>query len=247
MGAPFRDARLKIKRADKHVADLKHGIVSLENTKTRTIQHNDQTGAQELIYEIPNLDNALSDLSLIAGDAFHNLRSALDYAWRSALERYVPSAVQSRNRFPVFRTIEKLEEALKGIKVDSICPSLFEAIVSNIQPYETGNAGVIWSLNTIDNRDKHVVLLGLRPFTGINGIVVRDANGDIFRGTGVPVQRSGPLVIPFPGDFQIENHGELVFEITVEEAGIFQGSTISDLLSHFSQYVLYVVELLENL
>jgi hypothetical protein len=82
MSAFYRDARLKIERAKKHLSDFNAAIVSLENTCTATIEHH-QDSAQSLVHEIPDVRDVLDNLSLIAGDAIHNLRSALDFAWYS--------------------------------------------------------------------------------------------------------------------------------------------------------------------
>src|SRR5882762_8309674 len=80
MDALFRDARLKVERAKKHIEDLQAAIVALEDTYRATVeQHPDATG-QSLIHEFPEIENAFEDLSLIIGDAIHNLRSALDFA-----------------------------------------------------------------------------------------------------------------------------------------------------------------------
>src|SRR5712692_9389078 len=91
MCAIFREARLKIDRANKHIADLKVAILALENTKSSTVQLNTKTGFQELIHAVPNLENACLNLSLIVGDAVHKLRTALDFVWVSTIERHVPA------------------------------------------------------------------------------------------------------------------------------------------------------------
>jgi len=250
MGALFRDARLKIDRAKKHIADMQTAILVLEKSKTATVQRNTETRYQELVHDIPGWETALLNMSLIAGDALHNLRVALDYAWASAIERYVPNAVSGFNKFPVLRTRKEVEAALCGIKIDTACPALFDAVlseISNVQPYERGQNGVIWALHQLDIFDKHLLLLGLRPFAGIKGIVVKDADGDVVHGPTLGTETAPPYVITFHNKVEIQNKGELVFEVTIEEAGVFKGLGILDLLATFSQYVLYVVQLFEKL
>lgn len=247
MGAFFRDARLKIKRADKHIGDLKTAIILLEKTYTSTIKIDEHTGQESVIHTVPGLEDELLELSLISGDAIHNLHTALDFAWNRTIELRAPDIKSRHSKFPVRDSREELENALHGAKVDSCFRALYDVIVSNIQPYENGQNGVIWPLHELDISDKHLLLLDLIPNVGIKGLVIRDKDGQIFHGSGVPVQNSGPYVITFTDDIHIENKGELSFAVTMKEAGIFKGLPILDLLSGFSQYVLYVVELLEFL
>jgi hypothetical protein len=247
MSTLFRDARLKIDRANKHVADIKAIILSLEKTYTVTVEENAKTGFQDLIHAIPKFEDRMLDLSLILGDAVHNLHAALDFAWVSTIERIGPSILDARPKFPVYPIKEELKGALKKRKVDIASPALFDLIMSNIQPYERGQSGVTYVLHALDISDKHLLLLELKPNVGIKGIVIQDKDGEILHGGGTPVQGSGPYVIPFDKDIKIENKGHLSVEVTIKEAGIFHGLSVLDLLSHFSQYVFYVVELLENL
>ncbi len=247
MSAIFRDARLKIERANKHIADAEDAILALVDTKTATVQHDSDTGYQRLIHDIPEHENALLNLSLIIGDALHNLRTALDYGWASALDKHVPAAVSDFNKFPIRDTREQVEDALHGLKIQARCPALFEIIVSNIQPYEGGQAGVLHALNALDISDKHLLLLELSPRGGVKGIVVKKADGDIIRGSSYLAFTPPPYIVIFDKDIEIQDKGELSFTITVQEAGIFKGLPIRHLLSGFSQYVFYVMELLENL
>src|SRR5713226_2447842 len=125
MSAIFRDARLKDDRANKHVEELKAAIFSLKESNTARIEKNLETGHQELIHTLPGLEDALLNLSLIVGDAIHNLHTALDFAWVSTIERHIPAASSKFTKFPVRETREKLEAALHGAKIDTACPSLF--------------------------------------------------------------------------------------------------------------------------
>lgn len=89
MAALYKDARLKVDRAKKHIADFTAAMIALENACTVTVEQ-DEEGRDCLTHEIPNSRQALDNLSLIAGDAIHNLRSALDFAWVSTITRLLP-------------------------------------------------------------------------------------------------------------------------------------------------------------
>jgi hypothetical protein len=86
----FRGARLKIKRANKHIADLDVAILRLKDNYTSTVEINTQTGHQDLVHTCPEFAQAIEEMSLIAGDAIHNLRTALDFAWVSTLRNVHP-------------------------------------------------------------------------------------------------------------------------------------------------------------
>jgi hypothetical protein len=49
MGAPFRDARLKIDRAKKHIADFEAAVITQKNTYTATIEHRPDTGVDRVL------------------------------------------------------------------------------------------------------------------------------------------------------------------------------------------------------
>lgn len=81
MATPYGAARLKLNRAKKHTIDAQTAIVALENAYAPAIEQHPDTGAQSLIHDVPDTREPIENLSLVIGDAIHNLRSALDYAW----------------------------------------------------------------------------------------------------------------------------------------------------------------------
>lgn len=83
MSSLFRDARLKVQRANKHIADLEGAIFALKENYTSTVVQNSDTGHQDLIHVIPEFDAAADEMALIAGDAIHRL--------------YVPAECQNIN------------------------------------------------------------------------------------------------------------------------------------------------------
>jgi hypothetical protein len=244
MGALYKDARLKVKRAKKHIADFTAAVVALEHTCTATVEYHAQ-GGQSLKHEIPAADNALDELSLIAGDAIHNLRSALDFAWYSTMSRCLPDKLSPKTKFPVMETRQDLEGALHGIEVDTRFPRLFECLVTKIQPYRGGHNSIIRTLHDLDISDKHLLLLSLDTFTTADGISVRDADGKLHRGATMgSIGRQ--FYVDFHPGFQVENKGTLSIAITFQEAGVFDGVSAEGLLSTFGNFTGYTVELLEN-
>lgn len=248
MSAFFRDARLKIERAKKHIADFESAVMAQEDTYTVTIEHHPETGAQSLVHEFPDFERALFDLSLIAGDAIHNLHSALDFAWYNAISRHLPDKISDSTKFPVRRTRQDLEATLHGIEVDTRCKPLFDCIVSVIQPFEGSHNEVIWTLHDLDISDKHLLLLKLDPLGHIRGIAIRDQEGRTSRGSSMPARGiEGRYIIDLESRIQFEDKGKLSVTVTLPDAGIFKSIPVTGLLNDFSNFVLYTVKLLENI
>jgi hypothetical protein len=246
MGAPFRDARLKIERANKHIADLELAISALEEANIATVQEDTNTRTEIVKHDNPGLADGLLKLSLIAGDAIHNLRVALDYAWASAIERYVPTAISGHNKFPVRDNRTDVEAALHGIEVDTKCPALFKAVVFEIQPYNCGNR-LIYALHDLDISDKHLLLLELSPITGIRNISISDDQGNVYEGISLHTEPHKPYVIRTKPGLKFENKGKFSLNVAIKEAGVFKGVPIFDLLNSFRDFVFDSVQLLENL
>lgn len=225
---------------------MKAAIVALEGTYVSRIEQHPQFNAQSLVHEVPEVENALADLSLIVGDAIHNLHTALDFAWYATVTTCLPDRISDSTKFPVRETRQQLQAALHGVDVDTRCKRLFDCIVSEIQPYKSGHNGVVWTIHDLDIRDKHLLRLDLASQANIRGIVVRDKNGERQRGFTMAIQSHGPYFVDYEAGIQIEDKGKLNFAITLADAGMYKVVEIKSLLSSFAQYVAYVIGLLES-
>jgi len=243
----FSDARLKVRRANKHIEELGIGIAALESTYVSRIERHPQFNAQSLVHEVPDIKNALEDLALIAGDAIHNLHTALDFAWSSTISKHLPNRISDSTKFPVRESRQQLEAALHGIEVDTRCKRLFDCIVYEIQPYKGGHNSVIWTIHDLDICDKHLLLLELAPQGHIRGITVKDKAGELHRGFTMAVQSPGPYIVDYEEGIQVEEKGKLSVAITLADAGIYEAVEAESLLSSFARYVLHVIQLLENI
>lgn len=246
MSVFYKDTRLKIKRAEEHIRNVYAAILALENSCTVTVEQRPD-GGQTLKHEIPDFRAALDDISLIVGDAVHNLRTALDFSWYSTIERLLPDKISDATKFPVRRDRKNVEGALHGIEVDTRCQTLFDLIMVRIQPYERGHNEAVWTLHNIDIFDKHLLLLDLDPTGYIKGIGVRNENGELYRGNSMPASGvDGRYIIDFRSGLKVEDKGKLSVAVTLQQAGIFKPVPITSLLSSFRNFAFYTVELLEN-
>lgn len=243
----FTDARLKVERANKHISDIKSALDSLEETYTSAIERNAEAGVVTLVHTVPYSEVSLQKLSLIVGDAIHNLHTALDFSWYRTIKRFLPDKISNKTKFPVRETRQEVEAALRGINVDTRHRPLFDLILSEVQPYRGGHNSVVWTLHDLDISDKHLLLLDFTPHGHIRGITLRDRNGVTHRGSTMSIEGPGPYILDFEDSLQIEDKGKLSVAVTLNDAGIFKPVPIHSLLPSFSQYVFYVVKLLENI
>jgi len=100
----FAAARLKIGRADKHIADLERSVNALPDAYASSIELN-VGGGQTIKYTTPdNLAQIATQMALVIGDAIHNLRVAVEYAYLGAVERHAPSVLDKHTKFPTGKT-----------------------------------------------------------------------------------------------------------------------------------------------
>jgi len=241
----FHDARLKIDRAEKHIADIKVRIERMHETNTAVVEINPNTGGEVLKHDFAD-PAAFSDLALIVGDAFHNLNCALDYTWLETIKRVVPAAVGKFAKFPVRETVDELEAALRGREIHIASPPLFELIVDQIKPYDGGNFGV-WQIHHLDIRDKHRLLIPILSSANITGIKIQDERGEVWPGDASTQEfQHPPYYISFQKGLHVKDKGKLRARIVIRERGISYPILMPDTISLYSQVLAKLVEIFES-
>jgi len=139
----FAAARLKVERAVNHITELKRVIDELPECYSVEVEVNPESKKPSIKRAIRGLGTRREQIALLTGDAVHNLRTALDYAWIGVVKKLLPSALDDFSKFPVRKTREEVENALKGRKVDTLCPALYERVVSDIRPYFGGEDSIV--------------------------------------------------------------------------------------------------------
>jgi hypothetical protein len=243
----FNSVQLKIKRANKHIADVEDLIRRVPDAFKSTIEVDAKTGNKFIKYAIPNMVAIQLDMAVVIGDAIHNLKTALDFGWCRTAHRFnVP--IDRFSKFPVRDTAKELANALQGRNVHTICPELYKRIVTDIQPYEGGNED-IWAVHHLDIIDKHQLLIPLFDMTAITDMTVEDEQGRISRGLGVTFAKmsGGGWYIRVPAHHQVKDKGHITVTILFNDGLPCEHQEIISVLPRFSRTVLKVVELLENL
>src|ERR1700756_1655253 len=172
----FAAARLKIERANKHIADLDRIVSALPDAYVSTIEPNEKLG-QTVKYTPPDVTKIAAEMGVIIGDAIHNLRTAIDYAYVGVIQKHVPSTLDRYTTFPTGETREDVENRLKGRTIDVLNPKLFNWIVNNVKPYVVGGNCLVKMLHDLDVSDKHWLLIPLMRVATITDIVVEDEQG----------------------------------------------------------------------
>jgi hypothetical protein len=245
----FAAARLKIERADKHIADLERLVSSLKDSYVSTIERHESIRCQVISYSPPDIPKLSSVMALVIGDVLHNLRVAIEYSYLGAIERHVPSVLDSYTKFPTGETRKNVEDALKNRKIDVLSPKLFDRMVADIKPYVAGGNCFIKMLHDLDISDKHWLLTPLARTGDVRGIVMEDEKGEFVTGDTHPVTGDGPYTVCLPLEYKIKDKGKLIVEVVFDEIDIplLQGMPVMDDMETFSKTATHVVERLESL
>lgn len=155
----MRDVELKISRGERHVKDVQmvqsHFFAS--NPYAIDVKDDPQTG--QPIYYLAEVRDVPEELSLICGDALHNLRSALDYL-ACDLVRANGETPTRNTGFPVLQKAPlSPKEDLFARRVKGMKQAAIDAIW-DVQSYQGGD-NVLWRLHSLDNIDKHKLLATL--------------------------------------------------------------------------------------
>lgn len=234
---------MKIKRAEKHVEDLK----SIELNYTVTIVPDIPSGGTGIKYELPNAEASRTEIALITGDAIHNLHAALDYAWIGARRRIDPSINLNKAKFPIRDKEEQMEAILNGVSIGDLAQ-----LVMDFKPWRDGDS-TLWAIHKLDIEDKHKLLLPLIHDSGVRGIVLKDkVTGDISNdGFTFPFTPGEPRYLYVGPSHEVIDPGK--FSGAVFLAPTFDGTlfrfrhtNIVDTLGLFSNAVTTVVHALET-
>ncbi len=204
----FRDSRLKIERAEKHISDLQTAILETDFCRVFT-DYNAESQESRIIAECSPVPAALT---LITGDALHNLRTALDYLV-SEMALTISGGESEHIKFPIGKTREKLIASLSPIRKTRM--DVADHILSVVKAYKGGN-DALWTLHALDITDKHRLLIAHIQTAGIGGVQAKIKGRKLF---------TVPWSVFFDGRFclakvqgEIENYrydkpaGEILFD-----------------------------------
>ena len=176
---PFADAQLKIKRAREHIRDFQSHVndFARDHGHGISVHRNTNTGCDAL--EFVPCQAIPTDLMCIAGDAIHNLWSALDFAM-SDIEFATTGKRTDKVTFPARKTRDQLKTAIERRLKHKAPERVLDYIVQVIQPYEGGDGDPIWQLHRLDIVDKHRIVIPQLQWEWIRNVRYVDETGETF-------------------------------------------------------------------
>jgi hypothetical protein len=176
----FDSSKLKISRASAHIEELAKEISDFSKSNPyRFIIEKDADPAFSVI-KLQSGGPLPEKISLIIGDAVHNLRSALDHlACGLIIFKEGPSALESLRHvyFPITTDIASFESYIKLPKGIKRAGNDIVDAVRTIQPYVCGNDDLV-TLTDLDNRDKHRLIIPIAEATVSSSSTVVDGSPD---------------------------------------------------------------------
>jgi len=240
-------ARAKIERAKEHIRNL-------DREKTIFLASDAYKVTPEFYVEknvtAYFLDKCLvmpENISLLIGDAVHNLRTALDYLAYSLIP-VIPGEDRTHIYFPICESAKKYETQSGG-KTKGM-PDPLKKRIDAFKPYAGGDDR-LWGLHRLDIADKHRLLT--TTITNVNTInfaintdtVNRAFGGHLTFPSGLikhqtvhipainplfPIEK-GALLYSIAGDHETNKDVNLTFDIAFGESEVFKGQLLVKTLS----------------
>lgn len=144
------DADIRLEWANKHVKRFEAEIQAFHATENyRVVPHGDPQNPD--LMRVTDPPAIPPQLNLIASDALHNMRVALDYlAGTLAL---LNGRTMTSVYFPIAASGDEYRAAETQRKIKKLAPNA-KAFIDGLQPYKGGNDR-LWALNEVEKVDKH--------------------------------------------------------------------------------------------
>lgn len=166
----FKQARLKIKRADKHIDELEGRINAFLSLEPPSVKFDDSPGKNTIHVTLTN--DPPNDLAPIIGDIFHNLRSSLDLVWNELI-RHFGGGPSDYSRFPFHGNRDGLVSALNSGPIEAVPQSVRNFILNSVRPYKGGD-DFLFAVHDLNIRDKHIALVPIVHRIDLDRLAVRN-------------------------------------------------------------------------
>ncbi len=155
----FVSCLLKLDRARKHATDLASEIRDFWASEPCQLEPVPSGPDEVRRVHVSRLSPVPGIISMAAGDAAHNIRSALDhFAWAAVS----PSARSTRTAFPVGNASAARDQDKWRRQVElqlNGAPWQLISAVTSMEPWEDGQDEYLWAVHELDRVDKHRLLL----------------------------------------------------------------------------------------
>src|SRR5258708_550489 len=160
MSTPPRNRHIGIQarldRARTHIVALNESMRAFLAANPYHLEGDHDANAGKLFLHVTRMEEVPTEMVLIAADAIHNLRVALDYI-AAQLVLAGGGTVSRDTSFPILSGAAKyLKE--RGDKVMGMDPAAVAAIDA-LEPYKGGKGHRLWILHELNKTDKHRLLM----------------------------------------------------------------------------------------
>jgi hypothetical protein len=243
-------SRLKIKRANKHIADLNSMLSIFSNSDFYglSIENDAKQGTNFLRIEVDESGFPMDDAVLIIGDALHNLRSALDHLYYKVVIHCGGKPTQW-TRFPIFDSGDYLVTRLdSALEKKQITVPVARQILDVIKPYQTGNPA-LWSLHQLNITDKHEMFVPVLKLMQLSDVSLEDDQHIPLEATAFYFGQSGRVRLRDADDRKVtvKDKGHAAAAVLFDVGMPFQGEAVIPTLQRISVEVAGTVEAFELL
>lgn len=152
--ATLDGVRIKLARADRHIAELRTAAQEFFDSKPYTIYEVEEANG-DLVRRLRIVRTIPNDWPAVLGDAIHNLRSALEFLAWQLVERN-NSTPARHTGFPIVDSKKELGLGLIS-KLAGASPASVR-MVRRLKPYKGGNS-LLHQIHSLDIVDKHRLIL----------------------------------------------------------------------------------------
>lgn len=240
------DAKLKVKRAYRHIQDVETMVASFTRSDTHrvAIKKDAATGRIKVILE--SSEKTPVEINLAFGDAIHNLRAALDHTMGRLVADLIPGCDPDHIYFPIHQDRQGTEAALRNAKVGkamatAIGQKIAAVILDTIKPYGDFD-NPIRALNKLDNIDKHRLLLTVNSLAGAHFDGMIGTNRVRYTG----MNKVGSNTVLIDSDTNLDGNLQPVFNVLIDEPEFPPYQPLVQTLKNIAQSVSQALEAIER-
>ncbi len=241
----------KIKRAEKHIGELKVEVDRFFESDPYCVFSYSELDSRDLCFAVTVVAEPPPSISAIVGDLINNLRNALDYLMCGLFE--VNGQPCDENVFfPITWKANEFKSKLSGIERGAGKDVV--DILQSIEAYKGGAGHALWQLHQLNSRDKHRLLIPIgSAYQALHVDVSKGFPGDDLPSLMIGIRpdesmyplKDGAILfkIKAPVDAtQVDMHPKFTLEIAFGEGKIVQGEPIIPTLQNYIDLVKGVIE-----
>ena len=239
----FYEAKLKVKRADHHIAELNEILNAFLKTDfyRLSVEKDVDAGLYSLQFRI--ITGLPENVPIIISEIVQPLRSALDYVM-CVMVTQAGGSCSREIYFPIRETREEVETNIKNGQMKKLTTAIIDFILDGIKPYKEGGNDAIYGLKELNNIDKHRHLMPVTYVAALKDVTGK-AGGFHLSGCTIVVSEGRKLnLIGMPTEFEFEGYGKPAFVVAFDKGQPFEGQAVIPTLVQLSKEVSDIIDTL---